>query len=72
MHKAAGNLGASLIAYEQSHERTQGRVAASAEDTVAMRDLAVSHERIGNVRVAQGDLPAAFRRSRRGRRLPSA
>ena len=56
---ALGDLAAAEAALASGQRLAAERAGADASDD-ALRDLSVSHERIGNVRVAQGDGPAAL------------
>ncbi len=46
--------------YEEAHRIAQRLTNADPKNTQWQRDLSVSHDRIGNVLVSQGDLPAAL------------
>jgi tetratricopeptide (TPR) repeat protein len=62
---ALGDLSAAESNYQIMHEVMERRANRSPDDFDAQRDLSISHNKIGDVRVAQGDLPGARRASGR-------
>ncbi|MBS0150261.1 MAG: tetratricopeptide repeat protein, partial [Nitrospira sp.] len=55
-----GDLPAALTAYHEARAIREMLAARDRANTEWQQDLAVSHDRIGEVLVAQGDLPAAL------------
>src|ERR1019366_3852823 len=55
----AGDLGPATGAVPAVHAQTKARPAAAPASTERQRDLSISHERLGDVAVAAGDLTPA-------------
>jgi hypothetical protein len=55
----AGDLPAATRQLHAIHQQIQARAAADPANTGWQRDLSVSHDKLGDVAVATGDLPAA-------------
>ena len=66
LYKALGQLNDALQAYREARASVDRRLTKDAQDADAQRDLSVSHERIGDVLLAQGDGPAALAAYRAG------
>ena len=60
LHVLLGDLRAAEGRYRIARAITDRHIVVDREDRDAQRELSVSHERIGNVRVAQGNLASAL------------
>ncbi|MGH1423944.1 MAG: caspase family protein, partial [Pseudooceanicola sp.] len=59
LHVQLGNSGAAALRFSEMQLAAMARLERSSDNLEAERDLSVSHNRIGKVQVAQGDLPGA-------------
>jgi tetratricopeptide (TPR) repeat protein len=63
---AAGNIPAAVRLAETIHHQVHARAAADPSNTEWQRDLSISHERLGELAVAAGDLNTAQQRFQAG------